>query len=104
MVRGMARECGSIDSVSSPTYAIVNEYRGKKPICHFDMYRIVGEDSLFDIGWDDYLSSGAICIVEWSENITRALPKNTVFIKIEKTGESSRKIIVFECEEREYIC
>lgn len=98
MTRGMARECGATDSVTSPTYAIVNEYRGKRKVCHFDMYRVQSADSLYEIGWDDYLASGALCIIEWSENILDALPKNTVFIKIDKTSDTSRKISVFEKE------
>lgn len=97
-VRGLARQRQTVDQVSSPTYAIVNEYRGKRPICHFDMYRITDSDSLYDIGWEDYLSSGGLCVVEWSENILDALPEGTLFVRIEKTGEQSRRITLLKKE------
>lgn len=93
-VRGVARAMGVIDSVSSPTYAIVNEYRGKRKLVHFDMYRVPDTDSLYEIGWDDYLSSGALCAVEWSENVLGAMPKDTLYIRIEKTAENVRTISV----------
>lgn len=98
-VRGLARQRQTVDPVSSPTYAIVNEYRGKRPIYHFDMYRITDSDSLYDIGWEDYLSSGGLCVVEWSENILDALPDGTLFVRIEKTGEQSRRITLLKKEE-----
>lgn len=97
-VRGLARQRQTVDQVSSPTYAIVNEYRGKRPIYHFDMYRITDSDSLYDIGWEDYLSSGGLCVVEWSENILDALPEGTLFVRIEKTGEQSRRITLLKKE------
>ena len=88
-VRGLARQRQTVDQVSSPTYAIVNEYRGKRPICHFDMYRITDSDSLYDSG---------LCVVEWSENILDALPEGTLFVRIEKTGEQSRRITLLKKE------
>lgn len=92
--RGVARAAGCIDAVSSPTYTIVNEYRGGRKIAHFDMYRIADSDGLYEIGWDDYLESGALCVVEWSEHISDALPPDTVTIILEKTGETTRTIKV----------
>ena len=60
--RGLARGFGCTVPVSSPTYTIVNEYPGKRKICHFDMYRLGDADALYDIGWEDYLDSGALCV------------------------------------------
>lgn len=94
MTRGIARAAGCTDGVSSPTYTIVNEYRGKRKIAHFDMYRIADSDGLYEIGWEDYLDSGALCVVEWSENIKDALPKDTLFIEIEKISQDDRRITV----------
>ncbi|WP_458862082.1 tRNA (adenosine(37)-N6)-threonylcarbamoyltransferase complex ATPase subunit type 1 TsaE [Acidaminobacterium chupaoyuni] len=99
LVRGAARGLGCIDAASSPTYAIVNEYRGPRRVCHFDMYRITDADALYDIGWEDYLASGALCFVEWSENILEALPKDTLYIQIEKLGDEMRCITVCSKEE-----
>ncbi len=96
LVRGLARGLGCTDAVSSPTYTIVNEYRGPKKLCHFDMYRLAGPDSLYEIGWEDYLSSGCICAVEWSENIEDALPPGTLKIIFEKPDDNTRTITVEE--------
>ena len=92
--RGLTRAMGCAVQASSPTYTIVNEYPGPRKICHFDMYRLGDADALYDIGWEDYLASGALCVVEWSENVPGAFPPGTVEIHIEHLGESSRRITV----------
>ena len=77
--RGLAAGLGYKGRVTSPTFAIVNEYEGGRlPLFHFDMYRLNSADDLFDIGWEDYLARGGVCAVEWSENVADALPENTV--------------------------
>ena len=92
--RGLARGLGVKESVTSPTYTIVNEYlSGSMPLFHFDMYRLGSEDELFDIGWEDYLDRGGICAVEWSENVEDAL-EGAIRVTIEKTGEESRRITI----------
>ena len=80
--RGLARGLGCMGRVTSPTFTIVNEYRGKIPLFHFDMYRLDSSDALFDIGWEDYLDRGGICAVEWSEQVAEALPPDTVRVSI----------------------
>ena len=92
--RGLARGLGAAESVTSPTYTIVNEYTtGRMPLFHFDMYRLRSSEDLFDIGWDDYLERGGVCAVEWSENVEDAL-EDPIFVTIQKTGEDSRRIII----------
>jgi tRNA threonylcarbamoyladenosine biosynthesis protein TsaE len=92
--RGLARGLGIRDSVTSPTYTIVNEYlSGTMPLFHFDMYRLGSADDLFDIGWEDYLERGGVCAVEWSENVEDAM-ENAIFVRIEKTGEETRRITI----------
>ena len=81
-VRGLARGMDIDAQVTSPTYTIVNEYEGRLPLFHFDMYRLAGEDDLFDIGWEDYLSRGGVCAVEWSENILPALENGYIEVDI----------------------
>ncbi len=83
-VRGLARGLGISAPVTSPTYTVVNEYAGDVPLFHFDMYRLGGEDELFDIGWEDYLSRGGVCAVEWSENILPALDSG--YVRVELRG------------------
>ena len=85
--RGLARGLGCRGRVTSPTFTIVNEYRGSVPLFHFDMYRLEDEDALFDIGWEDYLSRGGVCAVEWSENVESALPADTVYVTIARHAE-----------------
>ena len=84
-VRGFASVfCAGIP-VRSPTFALVNESRGKeKTLFHFDMYRITGEDDLYSIGYDDYLMRDGICLAEWCENIPFALPEAYIRVSIEK--------------------
>jgi tRNA threonylcarbamoyladenosine biosynthesis protein TsaE len=82
--------------VQSPTYQIVNEYRGGKiPFYHFDMYRIDDEDSLTSTGYFDYIENG-ICAVEWSEKIEDFIPEEHIVVTILKLPEdvNSRKIII----------
>ena len=92
--RGLARGLGVRESVTSPTYTIVNEYLGgRMPLFHFDMYRLGSSDELFDIGWEDYLERGGVCAVEWSENVADAM-EDAILITISRLGEETRKIII----------
>lgn len=92
-VRGFARALGYNGRVTSPTFTIVNEYFGSMPVFHFDMYRLNDEDDLYGIGWDDYLTRGGVCIVEWSERVEEAL-ENAVEVSIEPLDQETRKITV----------
>lgn len=94
--RGLARGLGCRGRVTSPTFTIVNEYDGKTPLFHFDMYRLGSSDELFDIGWDDYLARGGVCAVEWSENVADAIPPDAVHVAIERApgGNDCRRITI----------
>ena len=94
--RGLARGLGCCGRVTSPTFTIVNEYDGKTPLFHFDMYRLGSADELFDIGWDDYLARGGVCAVEWSERVSDALPDDTIYVDIARgeEDENTRTITV----------
>lgn len=95
--RGLARGLGCTGRVTSPTFTIVNEYEGKIPLFHFDMYRLPDSDALFDIGWEDYLGRGGVCAVEWSERVDDALPEDTVWVSIARRPESDNwRIITVE--------
>ena len=92
--RGLARGLGYTDSVTSPTYTIVNEYLGGQlPLFHFDMYRLASSDDLWDIGWEDYLERGGVCAVEWSENVTDAM-EGAITVTISRLDDETRKITV----------
>ena len=91
--RGLARGLGCTCRVTSPTFTIVNEYSGALPLFHFDMYRLDSSDELFDIGWEDYLSRGGVCAVEWSERVDDAMPADTLWVDIARGTDESDRII-----------
>ena len=93
--RGLARGLGIVDPITSPTYTIVNEYSGKIPLFHFDMYRLTSSEDLFDIGWEDYLTHGGVIAVEWSERVEDAL-EDALKIDIRRDPErdNGRRIII----------
>jgi tRNA threonylcarbamoyladenosine biosynthesis protein TsaE len=86
---------GVKDRVTSPTYTIVNEYSGRIPLFHFDMYRLGSSEELFDIGWEDYLARGGVLAVEWSERVEDAL-ENPIVVRLEKDPQipENRKITI----------
>ena len=100
--RGLARGLGCHGRVTSPTFTIVNEYEWPTPLFHFDLYRLGGEEELFDIGWEDYLARNGVCAVEWSEIAPGALPENTVYVTLRRCpgAEEEREILVEGVEGR----
>ena len=94
-VRGLASVLAPGRAVRSPTFALVNEYRvaGKRPLFHFDMYRIESEDDLWSMGFEDYPDAG-ICVAEWCENIPFALPELYWEVRIEKCPPETDKRLI----------
>ena len=86
--RGFASYFG-IKGVKSPTYTVVNEYRGSRSVFHFDMYRITDEDDLCSIGYDDYINTDGYCIAEWSENIEEDIPSDAIFVTISRVADNA---------------
>lgn len=95
--RGVMKGLGADDVVTSPTFALVNEYSSPKyTVYHFDMYRVTTWDDLYSTGFFDYLDTGAILLIEWSENIEGALPDDTIFISIAQGESENDRIISIE--------
>ena len=94
--RGLARGMGITADVSSPTFAIVNDYGGNPPLVHFDMYKVDSWDDLYSSGFFDYLDMGAVLAVEWSGNIENALPDDTIKVIIEQGEKENQRIITIE--------
>ena len=92
---GLAQGLGCTDPVSSPTFAIVNYYRGPKPLAHFDLYRISTENDLCAAGFYDYLDEGAIVAAEWSENFADLLAlEHPIRVNIDRVDENTRRITI----------
>ena len=95
--RGLARGLDISERVTSPTFTIVNEYEGGRlPLFHFDLYRLSSSDELFDIGWEDYLSRGGVCAVEWSENVADALEEDAIRVGLRRGESDGQRIITIE--------
>lgn len=94
-IKALCQELGVADNVSSPTFAIVNEYGSNiGPIYHFDFYRIKSPAEVMDLGFEDYAYSGHLCLMEWPELIEDLLPSNTVSVHIEETANGMRKLTI----------
>ena len=99
--RGLARGLGFTGQVTSPTFALVNEYiGGRLSLYHFDMYRIDTWEDLYSSGFFDYKEAGGVIAAEWSENIEGALDDDTIVISFERLSDNSRKITVSKGEDK----
>lgn len=94
LVSRIAALLGAEDDVTSPTFAIVNQYEGERTIYHFDMYRIERIEEALDFGSEEYLSSGELCLVEWPEKIEALLPDDTMVVKIEILSDMARRFVI----------
>ena len=94
LVSRIAARLGAEDDVTSPTFAIVNQYEGERTIYHFDMYRIERIEEALDFGSEEYLSSGELCLVEWPEKIEALLPDDTMVVKIEILSDTARRFVI----------
>ena len=96
-VQGLAKALGITRHVTSPTFTIVNEYEGRLALYHFDVYRISDPDEMYEIGYEDYLDAGGVCIVEWAELIEELFPERYIRVNIEKDitkGSDHRRITI----------
>ena len=94
-IKALCQELGVEDVVTSPTFAVINEYRSDiagELIYHFDFYRIKKLEDVYDMGYEDYFYSGALCFIEWPELVEELLPGNTIKVTIEELEDGSRKL------------
>ncbi|WDF55351.1 tRNA (adenosine(37)-N6)-threonylcarbamoyltransferase complex ATPase subunit type 1 TsaE [Mucilaginibacter sp. KACC 22063] len=93
-IKALCAALGVEEAVTSPTFSIVNEYRGKgNTVYHFDFYRLKSQSEAFDMGYEEYFYSDAYCFIEWPEKIADLLPEHFLKVSIDTLGETSRKII-----------
>ena len=96
LIRAICDRLGVTDAISSPTFALVNHYVGDggRNIYHFDFYRIDRLEEAFDLGYDEYFDSDALCLVEWPEKIEPLLPDDTLNVRNDVTGPTSRTVTI----------
>ena len=94
LIREIAARLGSADVVTSPTFAIINQYAAAegRTLYHFDFYRIDRLEEAYDFGYEEYFDSGDLCLVEWPEKIGPLLPENTMNVRITALSEQERRI------------
>ena len=97
-ITALCKELGVSDTVNSPTFTIVNEYRAAKgfPVYHFDFYRINKLSEAYDLGLDEYFGGEGLCLIEWPEKIEEILPEDAVRIEIKVNEDGSRELRIGE--------
>ena len=93
-VKAVCEILGVEDTITSPTFAIVNQYEGDRTIFHFDMYRIERVEEALDFGCEEYFASGELCLVEWPEKIEPLLPEDTMVVRIEIKSDTERRFVI----------
>lgn len=96
-IKAICEELGVEDVITSPTFAIVNEYHSPsltRPIYHFDFYRVKKLEEVYDMGYEDYFYSGSLCFIEWPELAEELLPDDAVKVEIKETGEGKREVTI----------
>lgn len=93
-IKALCNELGVVEIVTSPTFALVNEYQtgSGETIYHFDFYRIEKLEEVFDFGYEDYFFSGNYCFIEWPDKVAEILPENVVFVQMVENEDGSRTI------------
>ena len=94
LIKSLCSQLGSDDNVTSPTFAIVNEYTGPNTIYHFDFYRLKNQAEAMDIGFEEYLYSGNYCFIEWPEKIPDLLPLHYVTVSIQVLDSGFRRLTI----------
>ena len=96
LIREIVAALGSEDNVTSPTFALVNQYStdGGGTVYHFDFYRIDRPEEAFDLGYEEYFYSGALCLVEWPEKIESLLPEDAMIVRIEVGDDNERTFLI----------
>ena len=91
---------GVEEYITSPTFALINQYKGKIPVYHFDVYRLENVDELFDLGFDEYFYGSGVCIIEWADRIDKMIPKERIVIDIENGNNPNERILLLSGDEK----
>lgn len=102
LTKSIGKGLGIVDYITSPTFALINEYKGRVDLYHFDVYRLESEEELYDLGYEEYFYSDGVTIVEWGNKIEEFLPKDRINIDIEKDEKLKDRIITISGEGQRY--
>ena len=94
LIKGICRGLGVSEPVTSPSFIIINHYRGRLPIYHFDLYRINSAEELYELGYEEYFYGEGVCLIEWAERAGELLPEGTVEVRLRYLGGTEREVEV----------
>jgi len=93
-IQGLCSGLGVEEPVTSPTFTLINEYQGRQPVAHFDLYRLNDPESVLDIGFDEYVDSNQVCLIEWADKFLEIMPADAIEVRIEIGEGERRKLVV----------
>lgn len=93
-IQGLCSGLGVEEPVTSPTFTLINEYQGRLPVAHFDLYRLNDPESVLDIGFDEYVHSNQVCLIEWADKFLEIMPADAIEVRIEIGEGERRKLVV----------
>ena len=93
LTKSIGKGLGVEEYITSPTFALINQYSGRIPVYHFDVYRLEAADELYDLGFDEYFYGNGVCIIEWADKIERMIPQEKIVINIEKGNNQDERIL-----------
>lgn len=93
---------GVSEYITSPTFALINQYSGRLPLYHFDVYRLENVEEIYDLGFDEYFYGNGVCIIEWADKIEKMIPKEKIVIDIGKTEDLDSRIIKLSGYQKRY--
>ncbi len=100
--KSMAKGLGVHDHVTSPTFTIINEYEGRLPVYHFDVYRINDIDEMYELGYEEYFYGEGVCIVEWASKIKELIPENHLWVEINLCGDENTREFNFKATSKHF--
>ena len=103
ITKGIAKALDVEDDITSPTFTLISEYEGKMPLYHMDVYRLDTSEDFINLGTEDLIYGKGVSIIEWSEKIMDALPKNTIILKLEAQEDNSRIITISNFDNKDFI-
>ena len=94
--KGVIRALGVSEHVTSPTFTLVHEYRGRLPVYHFDVYRMIDSEEMMELGYEEYFFGDGVCLIEWAELIEELLPETVIRVHLNYTKEEEERVITIE--------